>query len=131
MITLTASDAQRLGIVGLGHKRDTKYGNQHVRVDGYTFKSQVEAAHYSELVLRQKAGQIVGLRVHPRYVIVPKDDNGPSMCYEADFEYVTLPDMERVVEDVKSAATANIPLFRLKWRLAQVRYPYTFKVVMR
>jgi hypothetical protein len=67
--------------------------------------------------------------VHPRFIIVDADANGPAMSYEADFEYVELPDVELCVEDVKSSITAAIPLFRLKARLFQARYPeYTFRV---
>ncbi|MFA5053681.1 MAG: DUF1064 domain-containing protein [Parcubacteria group bacterium] len=129
MITLTQDQAARLGIAGLGHRRETKYHNQHVMVDGYRFDSKVEAERYGELVMLQQAGHIKDLRVHPRFCIVDKDVNGAAMAYEADFEYVTLPDMARIVEDVKSEATARIPLFRLKWRLVQARYPeYTFRV---
>lgn len=149
VITLSETDARRVWgelsqeerakqnelariIGGLGHKRETKYHNQHVQVDGYRFDSQAEAERYAELRLLESAGQIKDLRVHPRFCIVDKDEHGAAMAYEADFEYVTLPDIVRIVEDVKSEATARIPLFRLKWRLVQARYSdYTFKVIER
>ena len=134
MITLTAHDAERLGIQGLGHRKDTKYHNQHVQLDGHKFDSKLEAEYYAGLLLREKAGEVESIEVHPRFVIVDADEHGPAVCYEADFAFGKR-DANGLwgytIADCKSEATIT-PLFRLKWRLMQQRYPmWDFEVVMR
>ena len=122
-----AAIIKRLGI-GEGH-RPNKYHNCPTVVDGIRFDSKAEAERYGELRMLEQAGQIKGLRVHPRFCIVDKDQNGAAMAYEADFEYVELPDMARVILDIKGGKATQTPLWRLKWRLVQARYPhYTFRV---
>lgn len=122
MITMTLDEAQRLGIGGLGHRKATKYHNQHVKLDGHSFDSKAEAERYAELVMLQQAGGIIGLRVHPRFIVVAKDDNGPAIKYEADFQYIDSQGNE-VVEDVKGGKATLTPVFRLKFRLCQARWP--------
>lgn len=131
MITLTIEQAQRLGIGGMGHRKETKYHNQHVVVDGHRFDSKAEAAYYGELLLREKAGEVESIEVHPRFAVVDADEHGPAVMYEADFAFGECgPDgWGYTVVDCKSEITAAIPLFKLKWRLMQQRYPmWDFRV---
>lgn len=111
-----------------------KYHNVPTVVDGITFDSKAEAARYGELKTLERAGQIANLQVHPRFIIVDKDEHGGFMRYEADFMYMDWQgDLgEITVEDLKGGRATQTPLWRLKWRLVQARYPhYTFKVVTR
>jgi len=55
-------------------------------------------------MLIERAGEISGLVVHPRYVICPKTATEPQIVYEGDFEY--LADGRLVCEDVKGVRTA-------------------------
>ena len=136
MITLTQDQAARLGIAGLGHRRETKYHNQHVVVDGIRFDSKAEAERYGELRMLEQAGEITNLRAHPSFIIVDADEHGRAMHYVADSMYMDWRGElgEITVEDVKALDRKGrrptcTPLWRLKWRLAQARFPhYTFRV---
>lgn len=131
MILLTAAEAQRLGIVGLGAKKRRKYNNHPVQVDGHHFDSEAEAAEYGDLRLRQLAGEIADLQVHPRFVVVDADGHGREIVYEADFAYVENGD--QIAVDVKAANGVTMTeTWRLKFRLCQARYPMiVWKVVRR
>jgi hypothetical protein len=131
MILITAADARRLGIGGLGAKKRRKFNNHPCEVDGYHFDSEIEAAEYGDLRIRQLAGEISDLQIHPRFVVCDADEHGREIVYEADFAYVENGD--HIAEDVKAANGATITdLFRLKLRLCQKLYPgIVWKVVRR
>lgn len=94
-----------------------KYGNEPARVDGYTFDSQAEARHYRDLRAAELGGAISDLRIKTRYPLIV---NGVECgYYEDDFNF--LHDGERVIVDVKSAATRT-PLYRLKKRIVEALY---------
>jgi hypothetical protein len=104
-----------------------KYGNQPTEVDGHRFDSKKEAARYSLLRSIQASGGIRDLEVHPRFpLVVHGQDCG---TYVADFAYVVTQSGERVVEDVKSAATRALPTYRLKRRLLWALYGLTVQEV--
>lgn len=94
----------------------SKYNNQRVVLDGYTFDSQAEARRYRELCLLYDAGEITDLAVHPKYPLVV---NGQVVAnYLADFSY-TVADGREVVEDVKGVRT---DVYRLKRKLVRALY---------
>ena len=74
-----------------------------VYCDGHWFGSGLEMRHYQDLVLREKAGEISDLRVHPKFVLAPAVRLGgrrkPKLTFEADFSYME--NGELVVCDVK------------------------------
>ena len=72
--------------------------------------------------LAERAGEISGLEIQPRFPLVVNGQDCGS--YVGDFAYVTK-DGERVVEDVKSAATRKLPTYRLKRRLVWALYGLT------
>jgi hypothetical protein len=85
----------------------SKYGNEKMTVDGFTFDSKREANRYEELRMKQRAGLICDLKVHPTYDL---DVNGKHVCsYEADFSYVEADGGSpvRIVEDVKGVRTRD------------------------
>lgn len=93
-----------------------KYGNKRVREDGHTFGSMGEHARYCVLKLLQRAGQIVGLRVHTRF---PLDVNGRRIgTYEDDFDYQE--NGKLVIEDTKGVVRED---YRLKRELMIALYP--------
>ena len=110
-------------------ERRSKYNARKVTQDGINFDSLAEAARYRELVLLQSAGEIWGLKCHPRFEIVPACNydgkRERALNYEADFEYYedngSVPPTH-VVEDVKGFETA---VYRLKRRLFIWQYPDT------
>lgn len=89
----------------------SKYGNVRTEVAGIAFSSKREARRYQELRLYEKAGQISGLELQPRFDL---SVNGVKVCtYVADFRYRTA-DGKTVVEDAKGVKTA---VYRLKKKL--------------
>jgi hypothetical protein len=101
--------------------RRNKYnvGPRHLRqLDGYTFDSIAERKRYEVLKLREKAGEIVELRVHPCWPLVVEDV--PIGEYEADFAYRLVIDRSinppgpLYVEDVKGVRTQ---VYQLKRKL--------------
>ena len=83
------------------HKvRHGKYNNKHVKLNGITFDSIVEAARYVVLVAQQNDGRIELLRVHPKYTFAC------GGTYSPDFSYRLMNLCKpTVVEDVKSQPT--------------------------
>ena len=97
----------------------TKYHAKKTRLDGITFDSLSEAHRYAELKLAERSGEIVSLRVHPKFPIVV---NGHKVCvYIGDFAY-TDKDGAEIVEDVKSSVTRKLPTYRLKRKLVRACY---------
>jgi hypothetical protein len=103
-------------------KRAPKYGNEQEVVDGITFDSKAEAERYKELKLMERAGEISGLELQPRFVLQEAftDDAGvnhQAITYVADFRYIERGAL--VVEDVKGAETA---VFKIKAKMFRYRY---------
>lgn len=121
-IPLSSKEAAKLGI---GKKR-SKYGAVKTVVDGLKFDSRKEAQRWSELLLLQKSGAISGLlRQVPYPFYYPVDPRlGPKVfTYIADFVYDTA-DGKVIVEDVKSAMTRKLPLYRLKKKLIEAQWKF-------
>jgi hypothetical protein len=97
----------------------SKYRNQKVTVDGFTFDSQKEARRYADLLALQRAGKISNLELQVPFVLAPSvvldGRKKPALRYVADFAYDE--EGKRVVEDVKSAATRKLPVYRIKAHL--------------
>lgn len=91
--------------------RPLKYKNIKTVADGIVFDSQKEARRYGELRLLERAKEISGLQLQPRFPIVI---NGVKVCtYVADFGYVDHTGSP-IVEDVKGMKT---PIYNLKKKL--------------
>lgn len=98
-------------------KKPNKYRAKRQKVDGVSFASQHEAKVYSELKVREKLGEITGLRLQPKYPMVV---NGRDICiYFGDFEFNEsgLP----VCMDAKGVRTKD---YRIKRKLFLALYPY-------
>jgi hypothetical protein len=106
----------------------SKYYNRPAEQDGYHFDSQAEARRYGELKLMEKAGEIIQLEVHPKYLLVEgfvhDDIRETAINYIADFSYYDRRDKKLVVEDVKSLMTRKLPVYRLKRKLFLSKYPH-------
>lgn len=90
-----------------------KFRNEPTTVNGVRFDSRKEAARWGELVLLEAAGLIANLERQVRFPLIV---NGVEVCvYIADFVYSEAGG--RVVEDVKSAHTRRLPVYRLKAKL--------------
>lgn len=81
-------------------------------IDGVVFDSRKESRRYGELLLLQKANEIRGLELQPKFTLKV---NGEMICnYFGDFAYFE--GDRRIVEDVKSGPTRT-PVYRLKIKL--------------
>lgn len=99
----------------------SKYHAKKVKLDGYTFDSKMEAEHYCELKLLEKAKVIKDLKIHPAFTLQePFTYEGKwerAITYEADFSYVE--GGKQVVEDVKGMRT---DVYKIKRKLFLKRY---------
>lgn len=114
-----------------------KYGAQRTEVDGVMFHSKKEAARYRELLLRQRAGEIRGLRLQPKFELEAARALRTRVVgiYRADFAYDERIRLEAacgralagdngyvwkpVIEDVKGFRT---PLYKWKKRHVEAQY---------
>lgn len=91
--------------------RGAKFKNIATTVDGHRFDSRKEARRYSQLRMLERAGEITGLQLQPRFPLLV---NGQQIgCYVGDFLYWDRAGA-MVVEDVKSHHTRKLPLYRWK-----------------
>lgn len=112
-----------------------KFGNRKTVIDGIVFDSEIEGVRYRQLKIFELAGEIAELRIHPKYVILdgvrlPSGKKQSQITWSADFEYVDSTD-ERIVEDVKSPATAKKDSFRVRVKMFQARYGIEVTILMR
>lgn len=112
------------------YKRQSKYGNHKITIDGITFDSKREAYRYKELQLLEKAGAITELELQPRFTLLDKYTNGlgvniRKMEYVADFSYYK--DGKQVIEDTKGHRTKDY-LLKKKW-FEKAFYPLTITEV--
>lgn len=96
-------------------RRQTKYGNRTVNLNGERFDSHKEARRYGELVLLQRSGQITGLERQVRFELIPAQYRDKkcverAVHYVADFVYYEAG--EKVVEDAKGYRTKDYILKR-------------------
>ncbi len=106
-----------------------KYGAEAQVVDGHRFPSRREARRYGELKMMQRAGEITGLQLQPKYPL--GDDHNPILIksggypngrratYFADFKYTDTRTGSEVIEDVKGMDT---PVGRLKRAIVEAQY---------
>lgn len=81
-------------------------------LDGVRFHSKAEAKRYAVLKNMERAGEIEGLKLQPRYRL---EIGGFKVCdYIGDFEYTDRRTGERITEDVKGVKTAA---YRIKAKL--------------
>lgn len=101
--------------------RRSKYASQKVEQDGITHDSKKEARHWARLQLMLAAGEISDLQRQVPFVLAPavrlkgEARMKPAIRYVADFVYVR--DGVQVIEDIKSAPTRKLPIYRAKKHL--------------
>ena len=106
-----------------GYSRYNKYGNRRATVDGITFDSVKEADRYRELKLLERAGEIHGLQLQVKYLLIPAQRiNGKVIeretAYYADFDY-TDKNGRHIVEDTKGVRTKD---YIIKRKLMLYKY---------
>lgn len=79
-INLSRQEAKAL----LAKPKRSKYGNKKVMLDGLLFDSKREAAYYSELKIREKAGEVTGVEMQRPFALL--GSNGMLIAtFRADF----------------------------------------------
>lgn len=110
-----------------------KYGNRRVTADGFTFDSVKECNRYMDLKYMLLAGKIKDLELHKPYVLDEgfRDKHGKwhrDLRYIADFVYYDCELGETVIEDVKSDATREDRVYKIKKRLMMKKGLYITEV---
>lgn len=124
-------------------KKKSKYNNTKIEVGGKLFDSKKEAFRYRELSLLQKLGEISGLTMQVRYLVIEATNTTKEAYYVADFVYIlnnkdsaSLEVPKKVtkmlpgtiiVEDVKSTITRKMPTYVLKKKLMKTVYNIDIK----
>ena len=120
-----------LRLIGRKNKRKSKYNNQRVTVDGYTFDSKMEAEYYHQLKLRKRANDIKDFKLQPRYLLqesFSKDAKRYNKIeYVADFEIIHNDGTIEVI-DVKGVRTQ---VFNIKKKMFHKRYPHKLTLISR
>ena len=106
-----------------------KYGNRKCTLDGISFDSVKEMNRYCELKYMLLAGEIKDLEVHKPFELQPGFRNKDGkyirpITYEADFVYIDTKTDKRIIEDVKSKATANDAIYKLKKKMMMYKGLY-------
>ena len=101
--------------------RKNKYNAKKVKLDGFTFDSQLEAKHYWKLREAQKSGKISDLKIHPKYPIII---NKQKICdVVLDFEYIQ--DAQTHYVDVKGFYTSES---KLRHKLLKAVYGHNIEI---
>ena len=127
--------------MGIGIKKQSKYHNKPITVDGIRFDGVNEYRRFNFLKLMERAGEISNLRYHVKYTLFPKGtvevrrfpDGRETVLkryerehwYEADFVYVNKKG-EEIVEDFKGFVTDT---FQEKRDILKSLYGIDIKVV--
>ena len=97
--------------------------------DGIRFDSQKEANRYWEIKMMERAGKVKNVQLQPRFVLQENfEHNGKKhreISYVADFMYED-EQGKTIVEDVKSAMTKKLPVYRMKKKMLLYKYPNIF-----
>lgn len=125
MQRMTAKQYRKLG----KSRKQSKYGNRKVEIDGLTFDSKAEALYYSKLKKMHERGEILFFRTQPRYRLLDgfeKDGKRHRpIDYIADFE-VHHKDGSIEVVDIKGYKT---DVFRIKEKMFNAKYPHKLSVL--
>lgn len=104
----------------------SKYHSRKTVIDGIEFASKKEAQRYVVLNAMEKAGEIDGLQIQPKYRLIPSQkftnmDSERPVDYVADFQYHVIKTGEIIVEDVKGLRTKD---YVIKRKLFKFTHPW-------
>lgn len=121
-------------------KRRGKFNNTRCEFDGKKFDSKKEMERYKFLMLKEEAGEIEGLFVHPCFsfadkngdrIVIKGEKRNTTARYTADFQYILTRDGRKVIEDVKSKPTAKDGGFKLRRALFEYLYGVDLELVFK
>ena len=105
-----------------------------MKIDGYTFDSKKEGNRYLELTYLLAAGKIKDLELQKQYELQESFVNAETgkrerpIYYKADFVYFDIERDKTVIEDVKSPATRENPVYQIKRKMMAYRGYYIEEV---
>ena len=99
-------------------EKHNKYHNIPCVLEGVNYDSGKEAGRGQELGLAMKAGEIICIAYHPRFLISP--ENSKPIYYEPDFVYLDS-QLKVHVEDVKSEPTKT-RTYKIKKKLFEGKF---------
>ena len=111
---------QLLRQLGYIDEPQRKYGNKKVVLDGIKFDSRRDADRYAHLKVLERLGEISGLELQKKFVLVPAQRNKAgkvterAITYRADFYYFDKRQGKWVVEDAKGVKT---DVYKMKKKL--------------
>lgn len=121
MTTISRQEAQAL----LTKPKRSKYNATKTMVDGVLFDSKREAAYYSELKIREKAGEVSGIDLQRAFPIIIGGEKVGK--YISDFAFIDHLQEDRLrVIDVKGFDT---PLSRFKRKCVSAFYQIKVEIV--
>lgn len=107
-----------------------KYFAKKTVVDGINFPSKAEARRYTELKLLERAGKIEGLKLQPKFELMPGVVLGgrkkPPLRFTADFSYCNSGSGVLIVEDVKGGRATATSAYRM--RLHMMKHVHDIEV---
>ena len=106
-----------------------KYRAQKTRLDGFTFDSKREAAHYAELKLLEKAGHVNAIEVHPRFNLHATGADGIKRKIGQailDFRYWDAREKRRRYVDVKGK---DLPMSKWKRKHVEAEHGIVVEIV--
>lgn len=122
-MTLHLTKEQGKALLAAKPKR-SKYGAKRTLLDGIAFDSKAEAAYYSALKLRERAGEVTDVEMQRPYCLTV---NGQLVTtYRADFVFWDIKLHRRRVIDVKGVKT---PAFIIKQKLMRACHGIEIEVV--
>ena len=111
-------------------KKQNKYNNKKVFVDGIKFDSKKEANYYVSLKLLEKAKKITEVKLQVPFVLledyVLNGKKHKGIKYIADFCYIDVETGKYVVEDTKGFRTKE---YQIKKKLFESKYKIEIKEV--
>ena len=102
-------------------KKQSKYKNKKIEIDGHLFDSKKEGKRYQELKLQQHCGFIKGLELQPKFMLQEGfrhksfKRKQTSIKFTPDFRYEK--DGELWIEDVKGGKATKTEAYNIRKRL--------------
>lgn len=93
--------------------KPSKYRNQPIVLDGIRFASKLEARYFSQLKLREKAGEVFYVELQKRYPLIGPDGLLVA-TYVADFVFWDQRESRQRIVDLKGIET---DVFKIKKKL--------------
>ncbi len=98
-----------------GKRSSSKYGNRKIELDGHVFDSKAEARYYKELLMRQKAKDILFFKLQPKYQVMS--------AFEKDGKTI------RAIHYIADFEVHHKDGFRIKEKLFHKKFPHKLTLV--